>query len=168
MCTHTTLNDDDLSRVINCESIYEVWIDLIISHEVTSQVKRSKIDLLRSQYENFYMNESESIDEMLTHFTKIINGLSSLGDIIDNDQKIRKVTRALLKSWVVKTITLKELNDKEEMDFSGFIENLNTNEMEMNVREERKPQKKKNITFRATPPIPEDDDSMNEKCNPRY
>ena len=39
---------------------------------------------------------------MLTRF--ITNGLSSLGDAIDNDQKIRKVIRALLKSWKVKAI----------------------------------------------------------------
>ena len=41
------LNEDDLSRVINCKSAYEVWNDLIITHDGTSQVKRSKIDLLR-------------------------------------------------------------------------------------------------------------------------
>jgi len=58
---------------------------LIITHKGTSQVKRSKIDLLRSQYENFYMLENESIDEILTRFTKITNSLSSLGDSIDND-----------------------------------------------------------------------------------
>jgi len=44
------------------------------------------------------MLENESIDEMLTWFTKIINGLSSLDDTIDNDQKIRKVIRALSKT----------------------------------------------------------------------
>ena len=79
------MNDDDLSHVINCKSTYEVWNDLIITHEGTSQVKRSKIDLLCSQYENFYMLENESIDEMLTRFIKITNGLSFLGDSIDND-----------------------------------------------------------------------------------
>ena len=84
--------------MINCKFTYEVWNDLIITHEGTSQVNRLKIDLLHSQYENFYMNESESIDEMLTHFTKITNGLSSLGDAIDNDQKIRKMIRVLSKS----------------------------------------------------------------------
>ena len=56
-----------------------------------SQVKRSKINLLRSQYENFFMLENECIDEMLTQFTKITNCLSSLGDKIDNDQKIQSV-----------------------------------------------------------------------------
>ena len=93
-----TLNDDDLSCVINCKSAYEVWNDLIITHEGTYQVKRSKIDLLRSQYENFYMLNNESIDEMLTRFIKITNSLSFLVDCIDNDQKVRKVIRALPKA----------------------------------------------------------------------
>ena len=42
------LNEDDLSRIINCKSAYKVWNVLIITHEGTSQVKRFKIDLLRS------------------------------------------------------------------------------------------------------------------------
>jgi len=62
------------------------------------QVKRSKVDLLHSQYENFYKLENESFDEVLTRLTKNTNGLSSSGDTIDNDQKIRKVIRALPKS----------------------------------------------------------------------
>jgi len=92
------LNDDDLSRVINCKSTYEVWNNLIVTYEGTSQVKRSKIDHLHSQYENFYMLDNERIDEMLTRFIKITSGLSFLGDSIDNNQKIRKVIRALPKS----------------------------------------------------------------------
>ena len=31
------------------------------------------------------MNENETIDYMITNFTKITNGLPSLGDEIDND-----------------------------------------------------------------------------------
>ena len=36
------------------------------------------------------MNEEESIDDMITMFTKITNVLAPLGDEIDNDQKMRK------------------------------------------------------------------------------
>jgi len=32
------------------------------------------------------MTEEESIDDMVTKFTKITNGLAALGDGIDNDQ----------------------------------------------------------------------------------
>ena len=88
------LNDDDLSRVINCKLSFEVWNDLIIMHEGTSQVKRSKINLLHSHYENFYMLDNESIDEMLTRFMKISNGLSFLGDEIDNDKKNKEADKS--------------------------------------------------------------------------
>ena len=67
------------------------------------------------------MLDNETIDEVLTRYTKITSGLSFLGDIIDNDQKVRKVTLALSKAWKVNAMTLKELNDQEEMDFSVFM-----------------------------------------------
>ena len=156
-------NDDNLSCVINCKSAYEVWNDLIITHEGTSQVKRSKINLLRSQYDNFYMLESESINEMLTRFTKITSRLPFLRWYHRQRPK-DKVIKALLKFWEVKATTLKELNNREEMNFSGFIRNLKTNEMEMKVREEREPLKKKAIAFRASLSISEEDSiDENEK-----
>jgi len=95
---------------------------------------------------------------MVTKFTKITNGLASLGDAIDNDQKVWKVICALPPSWEVKTITLKELNDKEEMELICLIGNLKIHEMENKAREEMAPQKKKIIAFKSTPTISDDDD----------
>ena len=80
------------------------------------------------------MNENEFIDDMITKFTKIINGLTSLSDEIDNDQKVRKVICALPPSWEVKATTLNELNDKEEMKLISLIGNLKTHEMEIKAR----------------------------------
>ena len=37
------------------------------------------------------MHENKSIDDMVTKFTKITNGLTFLGDAIDNDQNVQKV-----------------------------------------------------------------------------
>jgi len=67
---------------------------------------------------------------MITKFTKVTNGFAFLSDAIDNDQKVRKVIRALPLSWQVKSTTLKELNDKEEMELIGVIGNLKTHEIE--------------------------------------
>jgi len=53
------LNEDDLTRVIHYKSAYEIWEHLLVTHEGTSQVKKAKIDLLRSQYESFRMQEHE-------------------------------------------------------------------------------------------------------------
>ena len=70
------------------------------------------------------MHENKSIDDMITKLTKITNGLSSLGDDIDNDQKVRKVICALPPSLEVKATTLKELNDKEEMELIVLLATL--------------------------------------------
>jgi len=45
------------------------------------------------------MHENDSIDDMVTKFTKITDNLASLGDAIDNDQKVRKLIRDLPSSW---------------------------------------------------------------------
>jgi len=164
--THYTLlqafNDDDIARFIYCKSAYEIWSHLVVSHEGTSQVKRAKIDLICSQYENFTMHENEFIDDMVTKFTKITNDLASLGNAINNDQKVWKVIRALPPSWEVKATTLKELNDKEEMKHIGLIGNLKIHEMERKAREEMTPQKKKTVAFKSTPTISDDDEEEEE------
>ena len=49
------------------------------------------------------MNENEFIYYMIIKFTKITNGLASLGDAIDNDKEVRKIICALPPSWNVKS-----------------------------------------------------------------
>jgi len=60
-------------------------------------------------------------------------------------------------------VSLKELNDHEQMDFFKFIGNLKRNKMEMKVREGREPSKKESIIFKDTLTTMEEDESMNEE-----
>jgi len=62
--------NDDIARVIHCKSSHEIWSHVVATHEETLQVKSAKIDLLRSRYENFAMNEEESVYDMNTKFKK--------------------------------------------------------------------------------------------------
>ena len=50
------LNDDYIPKAIHCKSAHEIWSHLVVTHEGTSQVKKTKIDLLHSQYEKFFYN----------------------------------------------------------------------------------------------------------------
>ena len=127
-----------------------IEIILIVTHDGTTQVKKVRTDLLNSQYDSFYMLDSESINDMLTWFTTITNGLISLYKPINNDQKVRKIVRALFKSWEVKAITLNELNDKEEMNFTTFMSNLKIYEMKMKARDERESPKKTSVHSRPS------------------
>ncbi|XP_070010347.1 uncharacterized protein [Nicotiana sylvestris] len=51
-------------------------------HAKKIMVKQSKIDMLTTEYELFRMKDNESIQDMHTRFTSIINKLHSLGDVI--------------------------------------------------------------------------------------
>ena len=88
------------------------------------------------------MFDCESIDEMLTWLTTITIRFVSLGKPISNNQKVRKILGALSKYWEVKTTTLKELNDKEKIDFTAFVRNLRIHEMKMMARKDCEPHKK--------------------------
>ena len=46
-----------------------------MTHEGTNQIKESKINLLVHSYELFFMKANETIVEIITKFTDIVNGL---------------------------------------------------------------------------------------------
>ena len=76
------------------KSTKEIWRLLEITHEGTNQVKESKINVLVS-YELFFMKVNETIVEMITRFTDIVNGLETLGKTYKESKKVMKILRSL-------------------------------------------------------------------------
>jgi len=68
---------------------------LQVTHEGTTDVKRSRINTLIHEYEFFRMNQNETIQDMQKRFTHIVNHLASLGNIFPNEDFINKVLRCL-------------------------------------------------------------------------
>ncbi|XP_070014737.1 uncharacterized protein [Nicotiana sylvestris] len=76
------IGPDEYNKVSVCENAKEIWEALQTTHEGTTQVKQSKIDMLTIEYELFRMKDNESIQDMHTRFTFIISELHSRGDVI--------------------------------------------------------------------------------------
>ncbi|XP_070015298.1 uncharacterized protein [Nicotiana sylvestris] len=77
---------------------------ILIAHEGTTQVKQSNIDMLTTEYKLFRMKDDESIQDMHTRSTSIINELHSLGEIIPRNKLVRKrssdnVVKQALAAW---------------------------------------------------------------------
>ncbi|GAV80045.1 UBN2 domain-containing protein, partial [Cephalotus follicularis] len=73
---------NEFNRISSCDSAKEI----MFVHE----------------YELFFMHENESISDMFTHFTTIINSLKNLGKSYSNQELVRKILRYLPKSWTPK------------------------------------------------------------------
>ncbi|XP_077228504.1 uncharacterized protein LOC143861459 [Tasmannia lanceolata] len=78
------LSPDEFNRVSTCKTAREIWTSLETTHEGTTQVKKSKVNMLISDFEAFEMHEGESISNMFTRFTNIVNELNALGKTYTN------------------------------------------------------------------------------------
>ncbi|XP_070005625.1 intracellular protein transport protein USO1-like [Nicotiana sylvestris] len=76
--------------------------------------KQSKIDMLTTEYELFRMKNDESIQDMNTRFTSIINELHSFGEIISRNKLVNKILSVLPSSWESKKKKKKKDNERRE------------------------------------------------------
>ncbi|XP_009760634.1 uncharacterized protein [Nicotiana sylvestris] len=89
------IGPDEYNCISACQSAKEIWEALQTAHEGTTQVKQSKIDMLTTEYELFNMEYDESIQDMYTCFTSIINELYSLGEVIPRNKLVQKILSVL-------------------------------------------------------------------------
>ncbi|XP_075080000.1 uncharacterized protein LOC142165321 [Nicotiana tabacum] len=102
---------DEYNKISACQSAKEIWKAFQTTHEGTTQVKQSKIDMLTTEYELFRMKDDESIQDMNTRFTSIINEIYSLGESIPRNKLVRKILSVLPSSGVSKVYAIKEAKD---------------------------------------------------------
>ncbi|XP_075101772.1 uncharacterized protein LOC142177204 [Nicotiana tabacum] len=123
------IGPNEYNRISACQSAKEIWEALQTSHEGTTQVKQSKIDMLTTEYELFRMKDDESVQDMHTRFTSIIHELHPLGEIIPRNKLVRKILSVLPSSWESKVNDITEAKDLQELTIDELVGNLKTYEM---------------------------------------
>ncbi|XP_070020881.1 uncharacterized protein [Nicotiana sylvestris] len=113
-------------------------------------VKQSKIDMLTTEYELFRMKDDESIQDMHTILTSIINEFHSLGDVIPRNKLVRKILSVLGGSWESKVNAITKAKDLQTLTMDELIGNLKTYEMKIKKDSERRePKKEKNLLLKV-------------------
>ena len=72
-----------------------MWDKLQVIYEGTSEVRKTKANLLVSEYEAFKMKQDESISDMFSRLTILTNGLRSLEKSYSEYEIVRKILRSL-------------------------------------------------------------------------
>lgn len=73
------ISPNEYNMISACEIAKDIWDCLQMAHEGTSQAKELKVDLLTTQYEAFILKHCETIQEIHSRFTVIINKLNCVG-----------------------------------------------------------------------------------------
>ncbi|XP_070055108.1 uncharacterized protein [Nicotiana tomentosiformis] len=144
------IRPDEYNRISACQSTKEICEALQIAHEGTTQIKQSKIDMLTTEYELFRMKDDESIQDMHTRFTSIINELHSLGEIIPRNKLVRKILSVLPGSWESKINAITEAKDLQKLTIDELIGNLKTYEMKKKKdHKSKEPKREKNLVLKT-------------------
>ena len=99
------------------------------------------------------MTEGETIHEMHTRFTAIINEIYSLGEIIPNGKVVRKLLSVLPEFWESKVEAITEARDLDKLAMDELIENLMTYELKKKQEKEiGGKRKEKNLVLTGTKP----------------
>nr|XP_027191123.1 uncharacterized protein LOC113787012 [Cicer arietinum] len=133
------LSREESERVDECTTAKEVWDTLQTHHEGTSHVKETRIDIGIRKFELFEMQEGETIDEMYSRFTTIVNEMRSLGKAYTVQERVRKIMRCLPIIWRPMVTAISQAKNLESLPLEELIGTLRAHEI---VLQEDKPVKK--------------------------
>nr|XP_027192719.1 uncharacterized protein LOC113787763 [Cicer arietinum] len=133
------LSREESERVDECTTEKEVWDTLQTHHEGTSHVKETRIDIGIRKFELFEMQEGETIDEMYSRFTTIVNEMRSLGKAYTVQERVRKIMRCLPIIWRPMVTAISQAKNLESLPLEELIGTLRAHEI---VLQEDKPVKK--------------------------
>ena len=123
----------------------DIWDALQVAHESTNEEKQSRIELLMRKFELFKMGDRETVMEMSTCFTHIINELKYLGKSFTTEELVRKILRFLPHSWKAKVTAIQEAKDMKNITLNELIGNLQTYELRRNFQQKEKIKKDREL-----------------------
>ena len=75
----------------------EMWDALLERYEGNTKIKRTKINGLETRFENFRVDDKESIEDIYTRLMIIQNEFSDLEELLSNNKIVGKLLRAMMR-----------------------------------------------------------------------
>ncbi|KAK2390880.1 gag-protease polyprotein [Trifolium repens] len=131
--------DKNMFRLIKqCTVAKDAWEILKTTHEGTSKVKSSRLQLLYTKFENLRMKEEETIYDFHMNVLDLANSFDSLGERLSDEKLVRKILRSLPKRFNMKVTAIEEAQDIASMKVEEVVGSLQTFEMNFSDKIEKK------------------------------
>ncbi|XP_050908720.1 uncharacterized protein LOC127122424 [Lathyrus oleraceus] len=163
----SALEMDEFSRVSTCTTTKEIWDTLVETHKGTTEVKRSRLNMLSQEYELFRMQPGESILDLQKRFVHLTNHLKALGKTLTNDELNLKVLRSLTREWQPKVTAISEKKSLSTMTSATLFGKLQEYETKLGLLEKHEVQEKKSksIALKVDSKIVKKEDNPEEDEN---
>ncbi|XP_010456696.1 PREDICTED: uncharacterized protein LOC104738177 [Camelina sativa] len=115
---------DQFSLIQGCTSAKEAWEILQTIFEGTTSVKRTRLDILASEFENLRMYEFENITAFSGRIYAIANEARALGKNYKNRKLVKKLWRGLAHRYHPVKIAMDVALDIDNMSFQEVTSRL--------------------------------------------
>ncbi|KAK1554784.1 hypothetical protein Q3G72_017324 [Acer saccharum] len=126
------------SYIQNLETAKEAWEALQVTNEVTKAVKKSRLQLLTSQFEVLQMGEKDKFVDFQDKLLDIANQCQALGTPISGERLNWKILRSLPKRFKAKVTAIEESKDVDVMSLDELLGSLQTFEAYMKPKAKNK------------------------------
>eukprot|EP00253_Pinus_taeda_P026617 PITA_26617 len=124
-----SLSQSEFIKVMQLKTAKEIWDKIVLSYEGDDQVKRTKLQTLRIQYENLRMHNDESVANYFLRIDEIVNCMKNLGEEIKEVTLVEKVLRSLSSKFESKVSAIEEKQNLQSITMSQLHGILTSFEM---------------------------------------
>ena len=100
------------------------WDILQVTHEGTSAIKVSKLQIFATKFEIIRMHENQSFSSFYSELSHIVNSSFNLGEPIPYSNVVRKILRSLLERFRPKVTTIEESKDINSMRVDELVDSF--------------------------------------------
>ncbi|XP_073137368.1 uncharacterized protein [Henckelia pumila] len=104
--------------ITNCVCSKLAWENLQTHCEGSDSVRRTKLRMLSSKFENLRMEENETLDDSDLKLRDIANESLSLGETISNERLVNKTLRSLPERFNMNNCAIEESKDTSALSLS--------------------------------------------------
>ena len=120
-----------------CESAKDAWEILQTQFEGTTDVKRSRLVMLTTRFENLRMSEKETLTEFYEELFDIANEYFALGEKLSDSVLVRKIFRSLPDRFQSKITAIEEVKNLDTLKVEELMGSLRTFELNQKIRQEK-------------------------------
>eukprot|EP00253_Pinus_taeda_P025372 PITA_25372 len=122
-------------RIAAAKTSKEAWQNLKTAYQGMEKVKTTKLQLLRRDFENLNMKESNNIDSFFTHVIGLITQMRTHGETIEERRILEKILRVLPSKFDAIVTTIEETKDLSSFSVDELHASLLTHKQRLSRNE---------------------------------
>eukprot|EP00253_Pinus_taeda_P018864 PITA_18864 len=132
---YQAVHESVFPRIAAAKTSKEAWQTLKTAYQGMEKVKTAKLQLLRRDFENLNMKESDNIDSSFTHVIGLVTQMRTHGEVLEERRIVEKLLRVLPSKFDVIVNTIKETKDLSNFSVDELHASLLTHEQRLNRNE---------------------------------